>query len=71
MEDKIEQLLDGKGEITGGAGIEGINIDIELYNTIENDELNKLLKQIYCVGMPENSYVVIDGKKKIYLKDIV
>lgn len=62
MEDKIDEILGNKGEVTGsGMGIMGGNIDIEIYDTTIIDIL---LEELTKLGLPYDTYLITDGVKK-------
>ena len=64
LEDAIDDILDGSGEITGGGtGNEGSNIDIEIFEgdpANYKEELINLLREYNC---PAQTYIVIDNQK--------
>lgn len=59
LEDEIDEFLDGKGEVTGGgAGIDGANIDVELFDESIKERLLERLREL---PFSEDTYYVIDG----------
>lgn len=62
LEENIEEILQDNGEVTGcGRGINGGNIDIEL---LEETELEFFLCELKKLNFPEDTYLVIDGKRR-------
>lgn len=69
VEERLEEILEGKGEVTGGgAGIDGANIDIELEKGSGNEETIEAIEtELIRLKMPDDTYLVIDGEKhKLY-----
>ncbi|MBR1854189.1 MAG: hypothetical protein IJ794_13780 [Lachnospiraceae bacterium] len=59
LEDAIDEFLDGKGEVTGGgAGIDGANIDVELF---DEGIKGRLIERLRELPFAEDTYYVVDG----------
>lgn len=62
LEDKIDEILDDKGEVTGsGMGTNGGNLDIEVY---DKNIFDNLLIELTKLEFPNDTYLIIDGIKK-------
>ena len=62
LEDTIDDLLGDNGEVTGsGIGINGGNIDIEIY---DKTVLDILIEELRKQNLPSDTYLVIDGNRK-------
>lgn len=64
IEDNIDDLLDGKGEVTGGEeGAKGWNIDIEVFETRKLETIIiDLLKFLKKTKVPQDTHPNIQGK---------
>lgn len=67
IEDYIDEVIEGEGEVTGGGtgfGDIGSNIDIEIYNENNKVTISKIKKVLLDLNMPRETYLVVDGTKE-------
>ena len=65
LEERLDEILKGKGEVTGGgAGKDGVNIDIEIDDDYGNEEIIKIIKsELIRLKLPVDTYLKINGEK--------
>ena len=65
IEDQIDDFLGEKGEVTGGgSGISGGNIDIEIYDKVNESIVKELKGFLQELQLPDNTYLVVNGVRE-------
>ena len=65
IEDQIDDFLGEKGEVTGGgSGISGGNIDIEIYDKVNENIVKELKGFLQELQLPNNTYLVVNGVRE-------
>lgn len=64
VEEAIESFLEQSGEVTGsGAGAQGANIDIEIYDVVDPRTLLEGLRTFLAsLSVPINTEIVLEGE---------
>ena len=66
IEDKLEELLDGRGEVTGsGIGIDGGNIDIEIESNEVLDILGDIKAYLISCGFGADTFLDVNGRREV------
>ncbi|WP_414549574.1 hypothetical protein [Anabaena sp. CCY 0017] len=65
IEDELEDVLEDKGEVTGGgSGVSGSNIDIEIYEGTAYDFLNSIREVLKEFSVPTDTVIIMNGNER-------
>lgn len=64
IEDALDELLDGAGEVTGtGMGESGSNIDIEIFEGDPVDYIESIREVLKGLQVPDDMVIEVDDEK--------
>lgn len=64
IEEAIDDLLNGRGEVTGGgSGINGSNIDIEIFDDNDKEAVQEIKAVLSSFDLPSDTTIVINGER--------
>ncbi len=64
IEDDLDEILEDKGEVTGGgSGISGSHIDIDIYEGNAADFLEPIRSLLKELDVPDDTVIVIDNEQ--------
>lgn len=68
IEAELEQLLQGRGEVTGsGGGLAGGNIDLEIETDKPDQVVAEICQLLRTLDFPRNTILDVDGRRvKLY-----
>ena len=64
IEEAIDEILDGRGEVTGGgSGVNGSNIDIEIFDDNDTKGIQEVKAVLRSFNLPSDTTIVINGER--------